>query len=271
MRERLDYDLPISAALKVGHHIGVSREELVCGWLDDLADTHDHQPDKEFVILSHRRKFHVFQACCRDAEQCVVPQVSLSYFLRVWRTNRGSKIVIRKCMRFALCDTCSAIQKKREATADRNTMKLLLCEEQIHLNLVRAERLAYGKRIAEATHGDSDVGSMAADGADQGAYGLPYYCQVKHNSFSSLYTTFVMYIIFVCMLSQASKTTSSMFKIRQFIVGVVIHGFGIHLFRHLDVFPRGSNVTIEVFHRVFDAILAVKKRLPRKFYIQVDV
>ena len=60
-----------------------------------------------------------------------------------------------------------------------------------------------------------------------------------------------------------------MFKIRQFIVGVVIHGFGIHLFRHLDVFPRGSNVTIEVFHRVFGAILAVKQRLPRKFYIQV--
>ena len=70
-------------------------------------------------------------------------------------------------------------KKKREATADRNTMKQLLCEEQVHLNLVRAERLAYGKRIAEATHGDSDVGSMAADGADQGAYGLPYYCQVK--------------------------------------------------------------------------------------------
>ena len=61
-----------------------------------------------------------------------------------------------------------------------------------------------------------------------------------------------------------------MFKIRQYIVGVVVHGFGIHLFRHLDVFPRGTNVTIEVFHRVFETIWDQKKRLPKKFYIQVS-
>lgn len=41
------------------------------------------------------------------------------------------------------------------------------------------------------------------------------------------------------------------------------------MYRHLDVFPRGANVTVEVFHRTFERIVEEKGRLPKKFYIQV--
>ena len=71
--------------------------------------------------------------------------------------------------------------------------------------------------------------SIAMDGADQGAYGLPYF-------------------------SQPTKDSTSMYKIRQFVVGAVIHGVGIHLYRHIDRFGRGANVTIEVLHRILEKL-----------------
>ena len=71
--------------------------------------------------------------------------------------------------------------------------------------------------------------SIAMDGADQGAYGLPYF-------------------------SQPTKDSTSMYKIRQFVVGAVIHGVGIHLYRHIDRFGRGANVTIEVLHQILEKL-----------------
>ena len=104
--------------------------------------------------------------------------VSLSYFLAVWKANLGSKILVRKCMRFALCDVCSSIQQQREATNDRTTLANLRRQERAHLILVKMERVAYATRIREATSESDDVLSFALDGADQGLYGLPYFCQV---------------------------------------------------------------------------------------------
>ena len=51
-----------------------------------------------------------------------------------------------------------------------------------------------------------------------------------------------------------------MFKIRQFVVGAVVHGVGVFLFRHLETFPRGANVTIEVLHRLFSTTTAGEKQ-----------
>lgn len=60
-------------------------------------------------------------------------------------------------------------------------------------------------------------------------------------------------------------------KLLENVLGAVVHGFGIQLYRHLDKFPRGANVTIEVLHRM---ILTVWEknggRLPKKLYIQMD-
>ena len=110
---RREMNLPISSQLQ-RHRNGITREEAVCGWLRDLADLQDPQPDKPFVILAHRRKIHVFEEYAKDIAKGTVPKVSRCYFLRVWKRRLASKIVVRKCMRFALCDTCCRIQEHRE-------------------------------------------------------------------------------------------------------------------------------------------------------------
>lgn len=176
---RLKYDLPISRVILYGNRRGVDKEDIICGWLYALAETHDPQPDREYWILAHKRKRHVYTEYCEDVIRGNVPPVSLPYFLRVWKLNVGSKIVIRKCMRFAVCDTCNRIQRRREQTTDRNTLLQLLVEERNHLKFIKAERIEYAKRIVEAKQRMGDVLSIAADGADQGLYGLPYYCQVQ--------------------------------------------------------------------------------------------
>jgi hypothetical protein len=178
VKARMDFGVPMSTVLAGPHRYGISKEEVVCGWLFELAASHDPQPDKNYTILAHKRKRHVFQEYMEDVVKGKVPEVSYSTFVRVWRHNVGSRIVVRKCMRFALCDTCSDIQRRREITSDRSTLKLLNVQEREHMRLYKAERHAYATRIAEALSSDGDVGSLACDGADQGAYGLPYYCQV---------------------------------------------------------------------------------------------
>lgn len=193
---RREMMLPISSQLQ-RYRNGITREEAVCGWLRDLGDLQDPQPDKPFVILAHRRKIHVYEEYQSYMEKGTVPSVSRSYFLRVWKRRLSSKIVIRKCMRFALCDTCCRIQEQREGgcacaievlllqhlfcagTMDRGKLGMLRKDEAAHLQLVKAERIAYAKRMREAvaSNGD-DVLSIAMDGADQGVYGIPYFAQV---------------------------------------------------------------------------------------------
>lgn len=113
--------------------------------------------------------------CCSGE----VPKVSASYFQRIWFTRLGAQIVIRKCMRFALCDSCSHIQRRREMTSDRQSLLRIAREEKDHLNVVKGERTAYACRVREAHASGEDILSIAMDGADQGAYGLPYFCQVS--------------------------------------------------------------------------------------------
>ena len=135
------------------------------------------------MILAHKRKAHVYLEYLLDVQKGAAPPVTKAYFLSVWKKNVGSKIVIRKCMRFALCDTCSKIQRAREETNDRTRLSRLLDEERDHLKLVKAERQAYARRMREAIDSDGQVLSIALDGADQGAYGLPYYSQVRRVHF----------------------------------------------------------------------------------------
>ena len=241
---RVENNLPVSAVLRRGP-FGVTKDEIICGWLLELAKAHDPQPDKEFTILAHKRKLHVYEEYLADVASTKVPSCSFSYFCTVWKKNLGSRIVIRKCVRFAICDECSRIQKARESAVDRQKLQTLRNQEKAHLDVVKRERFAYAKRVREAINNGDDVLSIALDGADQGAYGLPYF-------------------------SQATKQSGRIWKARQYLVGGIVHGKGIYLFRHLDVFPRGANVTIEVLHRMLEDILRQEGRLPKVLYLQLD-
>lgn len=188
---------PISLHRTFGHSRGISAEESICAWLIDLARLHDPQPDRPYTILAFKRKHQVYAEYCEATKNGTivvvsiddvsyfdniltgeVPKVSLSYFLRIWFTRLGSQIVIRKCLRFALCDTCSNIQRKREMTSDRESLLRIARLEKDHIKVVKGERSAYALRVRDAHARGEDILSIAMDGADQGAYGLPYFCQV---------------------------------------------------------------------------------------------
>ena len=175
---RLDNNLPIAATLAKGNH-RKTVEIAVSGWLLDLAETHDPQPDKEFTILAFKRKKHVYEEYKRSVRLDLAPSCSLSYFCHVWKKHFRTSIVVRKTMRFALCDECGRIQREREKTSDRTKLAVLRKQEESHLMLVKRERICYAKRIREATSSGNEILSIAMDGADQGTYGLPYFCQVK--------------------------------------------------------------------------------------------
>ena len=199
---RVENNLPVSGVLRRPPE--TCNAEYVCGWMRALAKLHDPQPDKNFTILAYRRKRAVYDAYCDAVKAREVPAVSWCYFLSVWKNRLGSSIVVRKCMRFALCDTCTQIQREREATTDRATLQALLRRERKHIKvracvvdaqhavllvlhrglltgvvqLIKEERLAYARRMREARDAGDEYLSIALDGADQGIYGLPYYSQV---------------------------------------------------------------------------------------------
>lgn len=103
---RIDNGLTISGLLHAGTRVKFGNSHVICAWLLDLAALHDPQPDREFTILAHRRKHDVFREYCIAAVKRQVPVVSRSYFLSTWKHNVGSKVVVRKTMRFAMCNDC---------------------------------------------------------------------------------------------------------------------------------------------------------------------
>ena len=144
------------------------------------------------------------------------------------------------------CSCLYRIQRLRESTNDRQTLKELRMREKRHLDFVKAERQYYAARVAEARADVMAALSLALDGADQGAHGVPFYCQ-------------------------PSKTSQTIFKFRQYVVGVVTHGVGVKLYRHLSKFPRGANVTISVLHQMLLCLWRSNGGvLPRKMYLQMD-
>ena len=183
---------PVAATISRNVRRGVfTVETAVCGWLFNLASSHDPQPDREFTILAFKRKKHVYEEYLEQSDKGLVPACTLSYFCRVWKKHFRYTIVVRKTMRFALCDDCGRIQREREKTVDQAKLAVLREEEKTHISLVKNERICYEKRRREALSPDANVLSIALDGADQGAYGLPYYCQVHSSLFKSSYYYFI--------------------------------------------------------------------------------
>ena len=66
-------------------------------------------------------------------------------------------------------------------TTDRQTLLRIAREEKDHIKVVKGERTAYACRVREAHAAGENILSIAMDGADQGAYGLPYFCQVRRS------------------------------------------------------------------------------------------
>ena len=74
------------------------------------------------------------------------------------------------------------------------------------------------------------------------------------------------------VLLQTTKTSTSMMKIRQYVLGAVVHHRGVYLFRSLDNFARGSNSTIGCLHQLFSVLVDEDggRPLPKTVFLQMD-
>jgi hypothetical protein len=150
-------------------------------------------------------------------------------------------------MRFAKCDDCVYYRTaiSNVMLRDEKQRQELRAEFADHLQLVKREREYYHSKRREAVEHPDRVLSLILDGADQGSYGLPYFPEI-------------------------TKTTSSAFKQRYHLIGVLAHGIGAWVYTMSDKWRADSNLTIEVLQRVLTSIEEKRGKLPRKLYLQMD-
>jgi hypothetical protein len=226
-------------------------------WLTFYAEGHLHDPSREErIILSAANRKIVYQQFKEDFDKgrlYFFPQKqddyflpSEPYFMAVWRTSPLlKKIVLRKYLKFALCDQCIYYREQRRiltSVEEKNNMKK---QQRIHQQFINDERQTYYWRRHQSIYFPDDYVSMVIDGAAQQAYGLPH-------------------------LLDKDKLTSGDLKIPLFLMGALVHGFNAYLFTYLRNIKHGTNIVIECLHHIFSHILSEKKHIPPIVFIQLD-
>lgn len=100
-----------------------------------------------------------------------------------------------------------------------------------------------GKAEDPATH--EHVLSMIIDGADQSAYGLPYFHNTTHS-------------------------TQGKWKVKTHLMGAIVHGRKTYAYTYIDNIKHGNNLTIETLHRLLLDTAATEGKLPKTLYLQLD-
>ena len=171
---------------------------------------------------------------------------SYSHFAKIWADDKNhpnlQKLVVRKWIPFAKCDTCAQNREEQEKTQDRAERKRLAIKHSAHLRFVRRERNAY----AANRYADPDeVLSVIIDGADASRFALPHFAHASH-------------------------TSSVAWHLRTHIIGAIVHQGDTYAFTCPSHLAQGHNVTIQVLKEVLVDILQKKGKLPRKLCLQLD-
>lgn len=166
--------------------------------------------------------------------------------MRCWRTIPALKnIVLRKYLRFALCDDCIDFRERRRfATSDAERAEIKQ-KEKIHHAFIHEERCSYYWRRNAAIFMKDEYMSIIADGADQSAYGLPH-------------------------MIELDKYSASRRKLPVYLMGVLVHGYRAFGFTYLKNIKHGTNIVIECLHHVFVDYWKNRGYIPSVIYLQMD-
>ena len=166
--------------------------------------------------------------------------------MRCWRTTPALKsIVLRKYLRFALCDDCIDFRERRRYAASEQERRLIKQQENIHHLFVHEERGSYYLRQNAAIWMKEEYLSLIADGADQSAYGIPHFIEVD-------------------------KSSANRLKIPVYLMGVLVHGYRTFGFTYLKNVKHGTNIVIECLHHVFVDYKTNRGHIPPVVYVQFD-
>ena len=173
-------------------------------------------------------------------------QAGYKYFCDVWRTDkRLRKIRIRRHIRFARCNTCVQFRELRAHTRDLTTLKTLNRDEYEHYVFVRQEREGYYLRRRLAIRYPKHFLSLIIDGADQGAYALPYF-------------------------HESCKESIAVYKAHVHMYGILSHGRTPQVVTVLPTVKQGSNATIDCLFRALVRTKRMEGSLPPVIFLQLD-
>ena len=195
---------------------------LVVNWLLMLSVYYLHDPAHEFIYLPFAQRQAVYDLFHADHRVEFPSGVChFSWFKFIWKNDsRVNHIRLRKHLRFALCPDCAGFINTRFHALGEDVRKDIKAKERAHAIFVRREREAYyGRRRLAYTQPDKFL-SIIADGADQSAYGLPHFWIID-------------------------KSVTELYRLRNHLMGVIVHGQGLYGFSFLDNFKHGANITVE--------------------------
>ena len=236
---------------------GSTTQNFVVAWLQRLAHFHDPMPHRDYTRLYFPTKkytFKKYQAELEDGNEYEsMPTVSFDYFSKIWNKEIGGKIRVRgNGTQFAMCSLCETLKRERALCgADSEKRAINMAKQAAHDLRVDEDHKQLDVHIEMARIHPDELLFLQWDGADQQLYGLPYF-------------------------RIPDKTSQSIYKMSQYIISCesFTRGIPCHLFHHIPIFPRDSNLSIEVLHRTLTKAFKLRKeknkKLPRVLYIQLD-
>jgi hypothetical protein len=224
------------------------KAQHVKAWLVDFAGYYQISPDNDYTYLPYANKSAVYDLYKSECEfrGHVEKVAKRKYFLALWSLEPALRYIrIRKYLRFAKCDDCVDFRARRDSTRDRATREQIKKDEIVHHDFVTGERDSYYKRAGLGETDPSRYFSVIIDGSDNSQYWSPYF-------------------------RERTSGTQSAWKVGLHVMGAIVHGRRAYAYTILDTCPLGSNVTIDVLHRVMKAELDRTGTLPKTMYLQLD-
>jgi len=169
-----------------------------------------------------------------------------SYFLRVWHMHMP-KLKCRKYHSFMMCDDCVSLNDKLRLAKDYKEKQKIWEKKRVHLFMVKEERFDYAQRIMLAKRRPDLYLHLTIDGSDNSNYGFPFMSERTHGS-------------------------SKGYKVRSKLYAAILHGHFASVFTYATNLTGGSNVTIEIIHRMLEMYLNDHpgNKLPPTLWVQLD-
>jgi hypothetical protein len=152
----------------------------VIAWFHDLLKAADKMPDSPNYIIPAPSKRGVWRWYLADGVLSpeLYPKVSLSYFIKVW-SEYFPTVKLRKYLRFTKCCKCVKWRTIRWSKESTQAQKDEAMDElKAHYDYIKLERgFARMKQNHAWTHPD-EVISIAIDGCENLAHGIPHFPEV---------------------------------------------------------------------------------------------
>lgn len=215
-------------------------------WIEDYFDAvADHSPNGELKKISAPFKKDIWMDYVNEKKGDQCSYVSYEAFRSIWSTCFPTYVIRKYCGIPGKCGTCAAIDGIRAEKGAPKEKKR--AGRQCHVlhrgGMFNLERKAFLGRKNRAIRNKHRIMSLVVDGMDQSHSQLPY----------------------------PGPSEKFVGAINQHLTGVLMHGYGVKLYRNFDNVSKSADLTIFC---ILDSLRrwrdANDSQWPEEIYIQVD-